>query len=39
MARVKVHIPCMRPLAECYCADDDDGQVLSQDDGDGDDVA
>ena len=24
MARVKVHTPCMRPLAECDCPPDDD---------------
>ena len=34
MARVKVHTPCMRPLAECDCPDDDDLDGEPQDSSD-----
>ena len=27
MARVKVHTPCMRPLNECDCPDDDEPEI------------
>jgi hypothetical protein len=42
MARVKVHTPCMRPLAECDCppdADDLDEPFEIDDGGDEDDAA
>lgn len=35
MARVKVHAPCLRPVSECDCPDDDlEPEATPDDDGD-----
>lgn len=31
MARVKIHIPCQRPLRECDCPPDEDDEPESPD--------